>query len=106
MGAQNFLGPDIVLEGDIHTSGNLIFDGTLKGSITGENSLTIGSSARIEGRLTAQSLTIHGRVTGDVMAIDLAELKGGSALHGDVVARRLRMEEGVVFIGNAKVSPK
>jgi len=93
------------MEGDIRTNGNLVFDGTLKGSIVGKSLLTIGPNAQIEGRLNAQSLTIYGRVTGDVIAEDLAVLKSGAELHGDLAATRLRMEEGVIFVGTSKVSP-
>lgn len=103
---KNFLCSDVVLQGEIHTVSNLVFDGSLTGKISGAVELIVGKNARIDGEISAQSVTVYGQVTGNVMATEKIILKDGSEIHGDLISKRLSMEEGAVFVGSSKISAK
>lgn len=104
--SKNTLSADVILEGEIHTAGALIFDGRLKGSIRGAAELIIGHNARVEGEITAGAVTIYGHITGNVNASERIVAKAGAVVEGDLVSKRLSMEEGVVFVGTSKIAPK
>lgn len=103
---KNFLCSDVVMQGEIHTVSNLVFDGSLTGKISGAVELIVGQNARIEGEISAQSVTVYGQVTGNVTATEKIILKDGSEIHGDLISKRLSMEEGAVFVGSSKISAK
>jgi cytoskeletal protein CcmA (bactofilin family) len=103
--AKNVLSSDVEIKGSLKFSGELNFDGKLDGDIQGEGSLTLGDSAVINGNLTAQSVVVRGKVTGNINAKDKIEIKTKAELFGDIRASKLVVEEGVIFVGKTEVNP-
>jgi len=66
--------------------------------------LTIGETAHIRGEIKTKSVTVHGKVHGNITA-ERCELKSNCTLQGDLKAARLIMEEGATFIGTSQISP-
>jgi cytoskeletal protein CcmA (bactofilin family) len=96
---------DVEVSGTITFTGELIFDGQLRnGDITGEI-LVLGPKAKIQGNIQAESLTLHGSVTGDVLVTGRCELKGSASLVGSLTTNRLAMDEGATLIGKAEITP-
>ena len=52
-----------------------------------------------------KNAVIEGRMDGNVTATEKVELKEKAHLVGDLKARTLVIEEGVVFVGNCNVNP-
>jgi cytoskeletal protein CcmA (bactofilin family) len=100
------------LSEDTQFSGNLKFDKTLKiegkfkGDLTSSGTLIIGKSGQVEAEISVGSMIVEGKVSGNVVAEDLVDLRSTAQLFGDVTASKLKIEEGVVFVGHADVQPK
>ena len=62
--------------------------------------LTIGESADIHGEIKTKSVTVYGKVHGNITA-ERCELKSTCTLEGDLKAPRLIVEEGATFIGTS-----
>ena len=78
------------LEGEIHTDGVL----------------NLGDSAVREWQnITAQSVVVRGKVTGNINAKEKIEIKAKAELFGDIRATKLTVEEGVTFVGRTEVNP-
>jgi cytoskeletal protein CcmA (bactofilin family) len=102
---QSTILSDVEIDGSITFKGHLTFDGRLSnGNIKGET-LTIGPKARIHGNIDAETLTLHGSVTGDVLVAGRCELKGSANLVGGLTTNRLVMDEGATLIGSAEITP-
>lgn len=99
----NILGPDVVIKGTLKVRETLHFNATLEGKIISDSQLTVAEQAVITGDISAGIVTLHGRVRGNVSATSRAELKAGGELHGDLTARRVEMEEGSTFVGQARI---
>jgi cytoskeletal protein CcmA (bactofilin family) len=90
-------------------SGNLSFqgpariDGVVEGDIQCQGALTIGESAEVKAKITAQSVVVHGRVEGNVSAKEKIELIAPARLIGNIDAPRLIIAEGVVFEGDCSM---
>jgi cytoskeletal protein CcmA (bactofilin family) len=49
--------------------------------------------------IAADTVVIAGKVTGDITAPSSIEMKNGSKITGNIVTKRLRIEDGVDFSG-------
>ncbi len=79
------------------------FDGEL---ITDNGELTVGKTGNVKANVKVRSAVIEGRMDGNIKASDKVELKQKAHLTGDLQAKTLIIEEGVVFIGQCNVNPE
>ena len=64
-----------------------------------------GENAEIRGEIKTKSVTVLGKVHGNITVDERCELKGRSVLQGDLKAARLVIEEGATFVGKSEVTP-
>jgi cytoskeletal protein CcmA (bactofilin family) len=102
---KNVLGSDVEIKGNIKFTGELTFDGKLEGEVQTEGTLHLGDGAVIKGNITAQSVTVRGKINGNITAREKIEIKAKAELFGDIRAARLAIEEGVTFVGKTEVNP-
>ena len=62
------LSDDVEIEGSITFQKELLIDGKVQGQISSGGVLTIGENADIRGEIKTKSVTVHGRVHGNVTA--------------------------------------
>ena len=103
--SKNVLNSDVEIKGNLKFSGELSFDGKLEGDIQTEGTLTLGDSAVVNGNITAQSVVVRGKITGNIHAKEKIEIKAKTELFGDIRASKLTVEEGVTFVGRTEVNP-
>jgi cytoskeletal protein CcmA (bactofilin family) len=97
------IGKSVLVKGELSGSEDLYLDGEVEGSVDlrGHN-LTIGPNGRVRAHTQAQDVVIHGKVDGNVTA-DRVELKK-SAIHvGNIVTKRIMIEDGAYFKGSVDV---
>lgn len=95
------IGKSVVIKGELSGSEDLYLDGEVEGSIDLLNhNLTIGPHGKVRAQVKAQDVVIHGSVEGNVHGGSRVELKKTASLTGDIVTRRIVVEEGAVFKGS------
>ncbi len=102
---KNILSRDVEIKGSIKFQNELIIDGKIEGEITSEGVLTVGENAEIKGEIRTKSVTVLGRVNGNITVQERCELKAKAQLVGDLKAARLTIEEGATFVGKSEVTP-
>ena len=102
---KNVLNADVEIKGNLKFSGELTFDGKLDGEIHGDGQLNLGDGATITGNINVQSVTVRGKVTGNITAKEKVDIKARADLFGDIRAAKLVMEEGVTYVGKTEVNP-
>jgi len=95
-----FFGPNTVIDGNVTGSEPVLIEGTVKGTIRLTGELRIGTKARIESKVHAKTVTVEGRVTGDVTADERVELVAGCTVDGNLKAPKIVVAEGARFRGN------
>jgi cytoskeletal protein CcmA (bactofilin family) len=103
--SKNVLNSDVEIKGNIKFSGELTLDGKLDGEIHTDGALALGDSAVVNGNITAQSVTVRGKVNGNITAKEKIDIKAKAELFGDIRSARLTIEEGVTFVGKTEVNP-
>ncbi|MDR1748258.1 MAG: polymer-forming cytoskeletal protein, partial [Spirochaetaceae bacterium] len=79
-------GRETVFQGVLEFTDNLVITGHFEGTIHARGALVIVKSAVCKvDQIQAASITIEGKVTGNLEATDRVEMKSGSEIHGNVV---------------------
>ena len=102
---KNSLSSDVEIKGSITFQTELTIDGKVEGEITSTGVLTLGENAEVRGEIRTKSVTVLGKVHGNITVDERCELKGRAQLFGDLKAARLMIEEGATFVGKSEVTP-
>jgi len=102
---RNHLASDVEIKGSIKFQNDLTIDGKVEGEILSPGVLIIGENAEVRGEIKTKSVTVHGKVQGNITVEERCELKGRAQLIGDLKAARLVIEEGATFVGKSEVTP-
>src|SRR6266852_4550580 len=101
---KDILSSDVEIKGSIKFQKELLIDGKVEGEINSDGVLTIGENADIRGEIKTKSITVYGKVHGNITVAERCELKSKCTLQGDLKAARLVIEEGATFIGKSEVT--
>ena len=96
----SFIGPEVVVTGDIDTEGQLHIDGKVVGDVRC-GSLSQGESGSISGNITAQEAKLAGLIDGAVTAGTLL-LEASARVTGDVLYETLTVSTGAQVDGRFK----
>ena len=103
---KNVLTSDVDIKGAIKFRNDLTIDGKIEGEITSADGvLTVGENSELRGEIKTKSVTVLGKVNGNITVDERCELKGRAQLYGDLKAARLVIEEGATFVGKSEVTP-
>jgi len=102
---KNLLSSDVEIKGSIKFQNELTVDGKVEGEITSAGILTVGENSEIKGEIKTKSVTVYGKVQGNITVDERCELKARATLFGDLKATRLVIEEGATFVGKSEVTP-
>lgn len=93
------IGAGTTLKGDIHSNSDLRIDGTIIGNIHSSAKVVIGANGVVEGDISGNQADVIGKVSGNIRAKDLLQLRGDSTVTGNVYAGKLQIEPSAVFNG-------
>ena len=98
------LGKSVIIKGDVSGSEELYVDGQVDGSINLEgNRLTIGPNGRVKANVVAKSVTIAGKLDGNIRATDRVDLRQTAVVLGDIATQRIAIEDGAYFKGGVDI---
>lgn len=100
------LGKDTEFEGTLQFKEGLKIEGRFKGDITSEGYLIIGKTGEVTAEINVGSIIVEGKITGNIIADDLVELRSSAQMRGDITAAKMKIEEGVLFVGKSDVQPQ
>ena len=78
--AETVLSNEIKLEGRLHSSTNIRFDGEMTGDVSTDGDLAVGEHGRIKGNVTARNVVVGGSVQGNVQTTGRLEILHWAAL--------------------------
>lgn len=92
------------VDGDVHFSGGLHVDGTVRGRVVAEEGsdavLRVSEVGSVEGDIVAPHVIINGTVHGDVYAATHLELAEKASIHGNVYYNLIEMAMGASVNGS------
>jgi cytoskeletal protein CcmA (bactofilin family) len=98
--AGTVIGPGLSIEGELTSEEEVVIHGTLRGSLSTNDAVSVGADGVVEADVNAASLGVAGTLTGNVTANERVDIQAGGRLIGDVKAARLTIADGASFKGN------
>jgi cytoskeletal protein CcmA (bactofilin family) len=100
------IGKSISIKGDITGDESLVIEGKVDGTVhLKSNDLTIGQSGRVNANLTANVVRIDGEVTGDITGVEKVVVTKTGRVQGNIVGPRVTLEDGAKFKGSIDMDP-
>ena len=99
------LGPSLRFRGELSAQEDLIIQGSVEGSITHTQSLTVGTDGSMKGDIRARVILIDGKVEGDLYATESVTIRATAKVKGNVFAPRVGITEGAFFQGQVEMQP-
>lgn len=97
--SQTVIGPSVKVEGNLKGVGNLLIEGNVKGSISTDQDITVGSDAEVEANISASNATIAGKVNGAITVSGHLNVMSSAKIKGDVSTKTLAVESGAHLDG-------
>lgn len=102
--SMNMIGIGTKITGDVHTDGDIRIDGQVSGTVQSKSKLAVGESGYIEGNVHCANGSIEGKVKGNLFVSELIFLRKTAVIDGDIVTKKLVVEEGARLNGNCNMS--
>ena len=96
---NTLVGNGSFIQGNLKVNGLIRIDGDIDGDIETDGAVIISERARLRGNLTAKSAIIGGIVLGNISAREGVKLLSSSAVIGNIITRKVQMEDKVIFHG-------
>ena len=93
------IGAGTTLKGDINSNSDLRIDGTVIGNIQSASKIIVGANGVVEGDITGIQADIVGKVSGNIRAKELLQLRGECEVTGNLYAGKLQVEPTATFNG-------
>ena len=98
--APSLISSDLKIDGNLTCEGVIQIDGKVNGDING-NSLTIGESAEVDGVVTADNVTVHGKMQGEIRS-HTVHIMSTARITGDILHQSLAVEAGAQIEGQLR----
>ncbi|HXF14736.1 MAG TPA: polymer-forming cytoskeletal protein, partial [Terriglobales bacterium] len=103
---QATIGRSLVIKGEISGSESLYVDGRIEGTISfKEHRVTVGRNGVVAANITAREVVIMGKVTGNLECSDRVDIRSEGSLTGDIISRRISVEDGAMLRGSVQLAP-
>ncbi|HUL36279.1 MAG TPA: polymer-forming cytoskeletal protein [Thermodesulfobacteriota bacterium] len=99
---ETFLGMNSSFKGELNVRGTLRIDGTAEGQVDADQ-IIMSESAEVKGEIKGKKILIGGKMTGNVYAKELVEIRSKGKVLGDIFTQKLAIIEGAEFNGKAEM---
>ena len=98
------IGKLIFIKGELSGDEDFTIDGRVEGKIElKDHDLVIGPHGEVSAEIHAKNVSIDGRVTGNVFARELVEIKASGYLVGNIESLRISIVDGAHFKGRVNL---
>jgi cytoskeletal protein CcmA (bactofilin family) len=97
------MGPGDVLEGKLIYDGSIHADGRVEGEVRVTGNIDVANGATIKALLEGNNVTLKGQIEGAVTARDKLTLGKNARLSGDIVVKRLQIDDGATLNGHVRM---
>ncbi len=99
----SIIGPGMRVVGDCETEGTVRIEGRVEGTVKAGKAVVVGKEGVVDGNIITQDAVISGSVQGTLTAESRLELQSTCRIEGEIIARRMQLEEGAIVNGTVKM---
>ncbi len=98
------IGPSIQIKGDISGNEDLVVHGKVEGTLSlPKNNVVVGSDGVVQANVNAMSISVEGKVVGDLTASERIIITSSGRVQGNIKAPRVVLEDGAKFKGSVEM---
>jgi cytoskeletal protein CcmA (bactofilin family) len=95
------IGSSVVIKGEISGEEDLVIQGQVEGRIElRQYNVTVGKNGRVKADVYGKIISVEGEVHGNIFGEEKIVIRSTGALHGNIVAPRVTLEDGSKFKGS------
>jgi cytoskeletal protein CcmA (bactofilin family) len=102
--AITVIGQTLRVEGSVKSTGDVIVNGEVSGTIDSESRVTIAAGGTAKATVQATEVFVAGSIVGNVNARERLQLSKGASLVGDVKTSGITIEDGAFFKGGIDIT--
>lgn len=92
--------------GDLQVEGDLRIEGIVERQVRCEGHLTVAEGGTVEGEVSADRITVSGRVNGSLKAVDAIDVQEGASVDGSLIAPLASFQVDARVDGDVAVGPE
>lgn len=103
--SETHLNSDVTFKGVVNFNKVMRIDGTFEGNINSEGKLYVNKTGKVKAEINVNDIEVEGIVDGNINAKGNIKLDSTAKIFGDLKAEKLKIDEGVVFVGKCDINP-
>ncbi len=100
---RTVISANVSIRGEIDASDDVVIEGTVEGHVQSRRSVVVGPQGRVHADIQAQVIEVHGHVQGNLKAYERLRLGENARVEGDILTRRLTVEETAFVKGRVEM---
>jgi len=101
---HTMIGADATMHGSVELQEGIIIYGKVLGDVTTQGPVRIAKGASVVGNISGSDIQVGGQVTGNVTAVGLVVLGEKSIMKGDIIYKKLLIEDAAQFEGKCNLA--
>ena len=101
---SSLIGPETRFKGELLGDEDVLVEGHLEGRVKISKAFRVGAHGVVVAEVAAATVTIAGRVVGNVSAVERVEILPSGILEGNIQAPSIVIGEGARFTGSIDMS--
>lgn len=103
---ETTLGEGVTFRGELSFERLLRIDGAFEGTLLSQGKVIVGPKGKVKANLNLREAVIEGEVEGNITVQERLDLRGEACVKGDIRAKSLCVDEGVILSGHVHVMPE
>jgi cytoskeletal protein CcmA (bactofilin family) len=100
-GPGTVVGANVKLVGTLQDASDIVVHGRVEGEVISNQSITVTETAYIKGPVSAEIITIAGKVNGSITATGKLEIMPTGKVFGSITSKDLAIRSGAIFVGKS-----
>ena len=101
---ETVIGEGATIDGTIRSERSIRIQGSVQGEVESQQRVVVEEQARVQARITAESVSVLGEVNGSITCTGRVEIASTARVTGEVTAGTLVIQEGAFFEGSLKMT--
>jgi len=98
-GPGTVIGANVKLVGTLQDASDIVIHGRIEGEVISSQGITVAETAYIKGPVSADVISVAGKIRGSVTATGRLEILPAGKVFGSVTSKDLSIKSGAIFIG-------
>ena len=97
------IGKTLHVKGEIRSAEDLTVEGRVEGHVFCESGcVVLGPTSDVHADVLARDITVHGKLSGQLIATDVVDIRADGTVFGQVISRRFILDPGASFKGRVE----